>query len=231
MQGRERMSDDDFGGIFDGVFGKGKQTVEERERAELERNRERNEAAEQAFEKERDRRGDYLHMDQRIRKIVAGEINKLVITGIVIAAVISVGNEYGWPAALAVLVVASSIWWWEDRKAKKLPQFKVEEVDDLAEDTVTHGRIVTYEREGKPWVWVEGEYLEWDDIFDHPYWDEVNNRVRVYVNMPHQMRVADNKAARLVSLPYREAMLARLREQGEDWELPIWARIEPEERR
>lgn len=221
---------DDTGGPFGALFGKSERTAEERENDRREWDRRRNEDAEKAFEKERDRRADCLHMDQRIRNIVSAEINKLIMVGFVIAMVYGLGGQYGWPAGVAVLMVAFALYWWEDRKAQKLPRYKIDEVDRLAEDTVTHERIVAYEREGKAWLWAKGEYLHWEGFFNHPYWEDVNKRVRAYVGMSHQKRAADNKAARAASLSFRKAMIVRLREQDAEWELPAWAWLDFEER-
>jgi hypothetical protein len=224
-------SDDESESIFDNLFGKDERTDEERKRDKRKWNEESNERSRIAFEKERDRRAEYFAMDQRVRNIVSGEINKLILMGLVVAGVYGLGKEYGWPAGVAVVIVAGAIWWWEDRKAQKLPKYKIEEIDELAEDTVTQERIVACERDGKPWLWAEGEYLHWEGVFDHPYWEDMNKRVRSYTGKPHKDRKADNEAARDASLPYRKAMLARLREQGKDWELPYWARLNSEERK
>jgi len=215
---------------FGALFGVDDSTEDEGEKERRERDRRRNDAAERAFDEERDRRTDYLHMDQRIRNIVSVEINKLLLKGMVIVGAYSLGREYGWPAGLALLIAAGALYWSDNRKAQKLPRFKIEEVDQLAEDSVTHELIVAYEGDGKPWLWTKGQYLHWEGLFDHPYWETVNLRVRSYVRMSHQQRIADNKAARVASLPFRKAMIARLREQDAEWELPGWARLNSEER-
>ncbi|MES2496387.1 MAG: hypothetical protein V4618_09745 [Pseudomonadota bacterium] len=221
---------DEISKSFAAMFGKDERTDNERAEDWRKRDERLNEQSREAFERERDRRADYFHMDQRIRNIVTGEVNKVVMIGLAFVGTYAFGRDYGWPAGAAFLIGAGALYWWERRKAEKLPRFKIDEVDELAEDTVTHERIVAYERDGKPWLWVKGEYLHWEDFFDHPFWDDVNSRVRTYAGMSHQKRVADNKAARAASLPFRKAMIARLREQDAEWELPGWARLDFDER-
>jgi hypothetical protein len=198
-------------------------TDEEREAGES------NERSRIAFERDAKLRADRFARDQHVRSIVAGEVNKLVIAGVVIAAAYSAKNEYGWAAGAVVISLAGAVWWWENRKLQGLPKYKAEEVDELAEDTVTHERISAYERNAKPWIWVKEEDVHWDDFFDYPYWKDVNDRVRTYVTKSHKDRLADNAKARLESLPYRKAMQAKLREQGGDFELPYWAELSHDE--
>ncbi|MBP8231000.1 MAG: hypothetical protein KAY22_01730 [Rhizorhabdus sp.] len=221
---------DDIGKSFRQILGNDERTDDERAEDQRKLDVRRNERAREAFERERDRRIDYLQMDQRIRNIASREVNKVVMVGVVFVGTYAFGRDYGWPAGAAFLIAIAALHWWDGRKAEKLPRFKIDEVDQLAEDTVTHERIVAYERDGKPWLWVKGQYLHWEGLFDHPFWDDVNRRVRTYAGMSHQKRVADNRAARAASLPFRKAVIARLREQDAEWELPSWARLDSDER-
>jgi len=190
-----------------------------------------NAEAKAAFEKERDRRSDYLHMNERIRRIVGEEINKAILIGMAGVAVYTSGQRYGWLAGAAVFAVAVAIWFWLEKQEEKSVHFKIAEVDELAEDTATHNRIVEMEEMGKEWAFVKGRYLHWGDMFDHPFWENVNRKVRSYVAMSHKRRVEDNLSARARSLPYRFAMEAKLKAMDGEWELPAWAHIRSDERK
>lgn len=217
--------------IFDGLFGRDDRTDPERAADDLRELSERNSRAEAAFEKERDRRADYLHMDQRVRNIATREINKVVNGLITLGIGYAAWREYGFAGAAAVGVVAWLIAWWQGREDRKRPAYMIEEVDELAEDSVVQQRIVDYERDGRSWLRIDGQYLNWDGLFDHPFWDDVNKRVRTYAGMTHAKRVADNATVRAASYPYRLAMRDRLKQDDSDWELPHWARLTPEERK
>lgn len=191
-----------------------------------------NDRAGEAFERERDRRADYLGMEQRIRRIAVEEVNRLTRVIVTLIIAYAANAEYGWPALVVVLLGAFFLAWRADRKEQKLPKHKIEEVDDLASDSVTHERIADLEEAGKVWLVVKGKYPEERYVFDHPYWETVNKRVRRYVSMCHSDRIADNRAARDRSLPYRKAMIAKLKGNDKFWkldkdlDLPNWARID-----
>lgn len=226
--------DEDFGTAFETLFGKDERTTEEREADRLRGIKERHEREQQAFERERDRRADYIAMDNRIRRIIGEEIGKLYILGLAFAAMYGLGNKYGWWAGAAVVVAYVAWHWWEERKLKDTSKYKIEEVDELAEDTVQHERLVELEEAGKPWLHVGNVYVEWTNVFDAPYWEQVNKRVRTYAVTPYQKRIADNAAARSRSLPFREAMNAKLQANPKfkegDFDLPYWARIRDDEK-
>ncbi|WIA56006.1 hypothetical protein N6H05_23810 [Sphingobium sp. WTD-1] len=228
------MADDRDEGTLEGLFG-GPRSDEERANDERKWDRESNERARIAFEKEKERRADYVAMDQRIRNIVSQEINKVFWVAAFLGAIWWTNDRYGSAPAVGVFVIGMAIWLWEGRKADQLPRKGIEEVDDLAEDTVSHRRIVAFEEAGRPWVTVKGKYLHYEEFNDHPFWDEVNKQVREYVRMSPKSRKSHNRAARDASLPYRLAMQSKLDtaggEHGEEWSLPYFARFDARERR
>ena len=226
--------DEDFGTAFETLFGTSERTPEAQEADRLRGIRERHEREQLAFERERDRRADHIAMDNRIRRIISEEIGKLYILGLTLAAMYGLGKEYGWWAGVAVIVAYVAWHWWEKRKLMDTSKYKIEEVDELAEDTVQHERLAELEEAGKPWLHVGNVYVEWTNVFDAPYWEQVNKRVRTYAMMPYKQRVADNAAARSRSLPFRVAMNAKLRanprfKEGE-FDLPYWAKIRADEK-
>ena len=104
-----------------------------------------------------------------------------------------------------------------------------EEIDDLAEDSVTQELIIEWERQGKPWIIIKGKYLHFEGLFDYPFWQTVQKRVRSYASMTHEKRVADNSAARKASLPFRVAMRARIKDHDLESDLPYWSRLNSSE--
>ncbi|WP_313808823.1 hypothetical protein [Sphingobium sp.] len=221
---------DDSTDVFDGLFGKAR-SAEEQEAADREWERESNENARKYFQRERDHRAEYVAMDLRIRNIVNEEIMKCVWMGILLAGVYSANRDYGTVGGIAVFVAGIAIWIWHDRKSKKRPRYNIEESDELAEDTIGHRRIVEFEEAGKPWVTVKGDHMYFEEFFQHPFWKQVNEQVHEYVRMSPAERKAHNRAARNASLPYRIAMLTKLRTHDKEWELPHFAWIDHEERK
>ena len=106
----------------------------------------------------------------------------------------------------------------------------IEEIDDLAEDSVTQELIVEWERQGNLWIITKGQYLHYEEFFAYPFWQTVQQRVRSYTSMTHDKRIADNSAARKASLPFRVAMRARLKGQNGEWDLPYWSRLNSNEK-
>ncbi len=199
---------------------------------DLEENRlleEQNDRARVAFEKERDRRATYLAMDERINRLAGRQIQATFLACVAVGFIIAVDHEYGKPSSLIAIVAIATICWWQVRNTRKQPSYKIGEVDELAEDTIIHERIVTLERDGKPWAWVKSGYVESDGFFDYPYWEDVKRRVSQYSRMSHRERLDDNKTARRASIAYRKAMLARLTAQESQLELPYWARLSSDE--
>lgn len=217
--------------IFDGLFGRDDRTEAERAADDTRALKERNSRAEVAFEKERDRRADYLQMDQRMRNIASREINKVVNGLIALGVGYAAWREYGFVGVAAVGAAAWAFAWWQGWDDQKRPSWKIDEVDELAEDSVIQQGIAEWEHDGRSWLRVEDKYLHWDGFFEHPFWEDVNKRVRTYAGMTHAMRAADNASARVTSLPYRVAMRARLKEHDLDWDLPHWARLGVEEQK
>jgi hypothetical protein len=216
--------------VFEGLFGREERTPEESAVDDLRRLKDRNDSAEAAFQRERERRAEYLHMDQRIRNIASLEVNKVVNSLIAMGVGYAAWKEYG---VLGIAGIAAAAWafvWWQRREDRQRPSWNIDGVDELAEDTVIQNQIAEHERDARSWLRVEGKYLHWDGFFDHPFWEDVNKCVRAYAGMSHAKRVADNAAARARSLPYRQAMQARLKEHNLDWDLPHWARLASNEK-
>lgn len=211
--------------IFEGLFDREVRTDEEREADRLKEDRNRNERARMAFEKEQTRRDDYLALDHRIRGIVREELNKAVIGLGFVGAAFWAGNKYGWLGTIGVFAVGGVVLWWETRKAEKLPSFKIDEVDRMAEDIVALERLAEFVDAGKPWYSLKATYVDDSDIFEFPYWERVNARVRLLVKQSHSARQAELHAVRAATLSARRELQARLTEQGKGNREPYWARI------
>ncbi len=216
--------------IFAALFGEEQPSDEEREAERHKWDDERNESSRLAFEKERERRADYIAMDQRIRNIASGEINKVVNALLLMGIGYAAWRGYGFIGAMGVALAGAGLVWLQSRAEKQRPQWMIAEIDDLAEDTVTQELIVEWERQGKPWIIVKGQYLHYEDFFAYPFWQTVQKRVRSYASKPHKIRIADNAAARKASLPFRLAMRARLKAHNVEWDLPSWSRLSSAEK-
>lgn len=189
-------------------------------------NEQRNEDAKGQFERTKAQRDKRLGEEFRIRKIVAEEQNKLVGVLGAFGFAAAMGYQYGgW--VTSVIGIAIWAWHWNtERKAKLKPDYMLGEIDELAEDTVTHERIVALENSGKRWIIIdEKSWPEAGEVFDYPYWKEVNARVRDYQGKNHKERLANNQAARAASLPFRQAKDAQIRSLNSLRELPYWCEI------
>ena len=107
--------------IFEAMFGEDERSDEEREAERREWDDERNESARLAFEKERDRRADYIAMDQRIRNIASGEINKVVNAIVFVGVGYAAWREYGFIGAVGIGFAAAGLFWLQSRGEKKHP--------------------------------------------------------------------------------------------------------------
>jgi len=181
------------------------------------------------FDQQRKQRTENLATDGHIRRIAGEEIAKAVTGPIAIAFVFVFYHEYGWLGATGAALVVAVLWWRSDRETKRRLSYKIDEIDDLAEDTVTHRRIAELAEGGRKWLKVTRRYTEPKEVFDHPYWSEVNECVRRYARIPHHERVADNRSARNKSAPYRKAAWNEHSAPMSDWELPSWARLDSED--
>ena len=104
--------------IFEAMFGKDERSDEEREAERRERDDVRNESSRLAFEKERDRRADYIAMDQRIRDIASGEINKVINAVVFMGVGYAAWRQYGLVGAVGVGLVAAGLVWLQSRGKK-----------------------------------------------------------------------------------------------------------------
>lgn len=211
-------------------FSDAEQTDDQRELKERNRrlDREHNDTARDNFERARDRRSDYIEMDNRIRRIAGREvresINMTVFGGLFILAV----ERGSWLSAAAVAAVGGFLFWENARNKRKDPKYLIGEIDELAENTIAHERIVEFEALGQIWVRAKPGDVVTGKIFEDPYWRTVNERVRHYASISHSERIVDNARARAQSLPHRQFRLAELKFKNLDCELPYWAEITPE---
>lgn len=219
------MSDVDLGKTFDELFGKDERTDEQRAADGLIQDRKRNARSYDEFYEERDRRIDHMAMDDRIRSIAVNEIWRFlaVISGII--GVSYAGYRFGWLGSIGVIMAIIALVWVDDRGKQKQTSFKIDEIDELARDTIAHERIVNFASNNQPWLPSGDE----SPLFEHPYWYDANHRMTKYSRQAHKLRLADNAAARAASLPYRKEALRVLQEKDGDSELPYWARIKSNE--
>ena len=219
------MSDDDLGKVFDDLFGKDDRTDEQRAADSLIQDRKRNARSYDEFYEERKRRIDYMAMDDRVQGIAVNVIWRFLCVLTVIIAFYFAGYKYGWLGVIGVGLLLVPVVWFYDRENQKQTSFKIDEIDQLAEDTIAHERIVSFASSNKPWLPSGNE----SPLFENPYWYDVNQRVTQYSRQKHKLRLADNAAARAASLPYRKKALSALRENDGEAELPYWARIDSKE--
>lgn len=234
------MSDDkpvDINDIFNGLFGPDTRTPEERERDDADVSKDaakyderRNEGFKEQFERAKEQRERSLAEEARIRKIVTEEQNKFFLMLCTWVAAGYLGYQYGTWAFFTTGLVVWAWQWNSDRKANLKPEYKLDQIDDLAENTVTHERIVEMESSNRSWITLDDEYgPECENVFDHPYWSRVNAKVREYRWKSHKERLADNAAARAASLPFRKAKLTHIQSINAKWELPCWCNIRHDE--
>lgn len=216
----------DIKDIFKGLFSSDEYSNDEAEAKPTTLNERRNEDAKGQFERTKAQRDKSLDEEFKIRKIVTEEQNKLVGVLGAFGFAAAMGYQYGgW--AMSATLIATWAWQWNtERKAKLKPDYMLGEIDELAEDTVTHERIVALENSNKPWIIIDEEsWPEAGEVFDYPYWSEVNARVRLYREKSHKERLVDNQAARAASLPFRQAKDAQIRSLDSLRELPYWCEI------
>lgn len=213
------MSDEKDKGVGDSwledIFpGLPKYTEEERAQQERERIERRNEGFRESYEREKERREKRIWEDDQIRRIAGEEISKTVYVFVAIGFAYGVNKDYGTLGSVGVMAVYFFWLWWSERSKKHKPFQMLDGVDELAEKAVTHQRIVELEHAGKPWIVIEDGYAEYHNLFDHPYWEQVNTRVREYRALSFVNRNEASKAARKASLPFRIAMEQRLKAEN-----------------
>lgn len=219
------MADENLDNVFESIFGKDERSDDQKKHDNVERLRNKNESDERLFERERDRRLENVQMDQRIRRIAQENTNNLVVTLLFVAGIFWSVSEFGWMGGIAAFCAFMAYSWWDEKHQKKSPRFQLEDVDDLAEDTVTHERISEMAEVDGNWIEVKGGYVEWGDVFEYPYWERVNKKVRNYVSMSHKDRQKDNAVARAASLSYRVSKTDELRALDKGYDLPYRAKV------
>jgi hypothetical protein len=191
--------------------------------------KEQNERQREAFERGKGRRQDYLDMDARIQRIANKQSEKMFYNILGFTAIGAGYYQYGWVGGVAASILFFAFAWRIERSERDNPSFGLGEIDDLAEDTVTHERIVELAGQGVEWLKLRGQWVEADVIFDAPFWELVNKRVRTYRWMTYKARHAENQQARIKSLPVRHAMLISLKRTRLGVDLPAWAEIRSDE--
>jgi hypothetical protein len=219
------MADENLDNVFESIFGKDERSDAQRKLDSAERLRNKNESDERLFERDRDRRLENFQMDQRIRRIAQENTNSLVITLLFVAGIFWSVSEFGWLGGITAFCAFMAYSWWDEKHQKKSSRFRLEDVHDLAEDTVTHERIAEMAEAAENWIEVKGGYVEWGDVFEYPYWERVNNKVRNYVSISHTDRMKDNAVARAASLSHRIAKTDELKALDNGYDLPYRAKV------
>lgn len=182
----------------------------------------RNDRSRNSFERRRDGRLERIGRDENIRRIARSEAQQVFHLMLVIALAYIVKEEYGAVWGGLILVGGWVLLWLKERKTKKLPDYAAEEIDQLAEDAVTHERIIAFDALGKNWLHLEGKYAESDVLFEHPFWETVNKRVTDFERKSHKERQREVSAIKAQTLPIRQAIVAKLRGERDDAEFPMW---------
>lgn len=182
----------------------------------------REEAHRDRFERNRDARNQRLARDAKIRRIAREESQfsfyLLIGLGCTYLTFERYGAFFGWLASAGIVLAI----WLYNRGIRKRPEYASEEIEELAEDAVTHERVIAFEALGTDWMQLKGGYAESKLLFDAPYWEMVNKRVREFERKTHKERQREVTALKAQSLPIRKAILAKLRSKREDIEFPNW---------
>jgi len=187
-----------------------------------------NEEQRELFEKDQERRADYLAMDHRIRSIANEEAAKAIYMLGALGLLYGLDKTYGWLGVVGGIIFIGVALWYSQREQEKTPSYRGEEAFQLGEEAELHARMVAL---GDDWIRIKnnGDW-ECSHLWDAPFWLNARSRAQRYTRMTHKQRRADCLAARRASLPLRVAALAKLRAISLDAELPYVARINDDDR-
>jgi len=186
------------------------------------RERDRNEHFRVRVERRREQRFQKLSREAQIRKIAREESRVAFYLILGIGAAYIIGEDMGIFWGLIVFIGIWLVLWLKGREEKKRPDYMVEEIDDLAEEAVTHERVGQFDAANIEWLKRRGPYAEPEAIFEAPFWELVDKRVSEFERKSHKERLMETNKIKMRSLPILQAKVAELRAQRDNVEFPYW---------
>ena len=192
------------------------------QRRERDRREELNDADRERLDRGTQARLSIASSEDRMRQIFNEELGAFVRLIATIGGTWLIGYRYGTLYGLGFLAVAGVGSWWVRRSQAKQPHpnWRIEHITTLAEDTEDHLTIVRKGEAGEHWCHLVDGDLNWEKLRDYPYWRNVGAHASRYRWMREPERLKHNLEARSKSLPWRLRLKAELGEQG--LTMPAW---------